>query len=72
MAEQTRIEKPTQTPQQKREQEAAQLAEQDAEVQAAQEKPAADTSELDEFLDEVDGLLEEMEVLTRYVQRGGE
>lgn len=68
MAEQQRIEKPKQT----REQDAQQLAEEDAAVQAAQEKEAADLSDLDDLLDEIDGLLEEQEVLINFRQKGGE
>lgn len=48
------------------------LAAQDAEVQAAQSRPAADLSDLDDLLDEIDGLLEEQEVLTNFRQKGGE
>ena len=70
MSQQERIEKPKQTTTTK--QDADQLAEDDAAVQAAQEKPAADLSDLDDLLDEIDGLLEEQEVLTNYRQKGGE
>jgi hypothetical protein len=51
--------------------EAQQLAEDDAAVAEAQAKPAADTSDLDELLDEIDGLLEEQEVLTNFVPAKG-
>lgn len=69
MAKQARIEKPAA---QTREQDAAQLAEEDAAVQAAQSKAAADTSDLDDILDEIDLILEEQDVLTSYRQKGGE
>lgn len=49
-----------------------QLAADDAAVQSAQSKPAADTSDIDDLLDEIDGLLEEQEVLTNFRQKGGE
>lgn len=48
------------------------LAEEDAAVAEAQAKPKADTSDLDDLLDEIDGLLEEQEVLTNFRQRGGQ
>jgi hypothetical protein len=48
------------------------LAEEDAAVAAAQERPAADLTDLNELLDEIDGLLEEQEVLTNFRQKGGE
>lgn len=53
-------------------QDAEQLAADDAAVAEAQAKPAADLSDLDELLDEIDGLLEEQEVLTNYRQKGGQ
>jgi hypothetical protein len=49
-----------------------QLAEEDAAAQAAQETPAADLSDSDALLDEIDALLEEQEILTNYRQKGGE
>lgn len=52
--------------------EAAQMAEQDAEIQAAQSKEGADLSEIDDFLDEIDALLEDVTVATNYRQKGGE
>lgn len=70
MAEQQRVEKPQQT--RSTEAELQQLAEDDAAVAAAQEKPAADLGDLDELLDEIDGLLEEQEILTNFRQKGGE
>lgn len=70
MAEQQRIAKPKQATSTKAELE--QLAEDDAAVAAAQERPAADLNDLDDLLDEIDGLLEEQEVLTSYRQKGGE
>ena len=69
MAEQTQIKKPAPKT---TEQDARQLAEDDAAVAAAQEKPAADLSDLDDLLDEIDGLLEEQEVLISYRQKGGQ
>jgi hypothetical protein len=48
------------------------LAEQDAAVQEAQSTPAADLSDTDDLLDEIDALLEEQSVLTNYRQKGGE
>lgn len=69
MAKQEQVQKPAP---QTREQDAQQLAEQDAEVQAAQEKPAADLSYLDDLLDEIDAVLEEQDVLTNFRQKGGE
>jgi len=70
VASQERIEKPKQTT--STEAELEQLAADDAAVQEAQSKPAADLSDLDDLLDEIDGLLEEQEILTNYRQRGGE
>jgi hypothetical protein len=70
MAEQTRVEKPKQ--ERSTAAELEQLAEDDAAVQEAQSKPAADLSDLDDLLDEIDGLLEEQEVLTNFRQRGGQ
>ena len=49
-----------------------QLASDDAAVAEAQAKPQADTSDLDDLLDEIDGLLEEQDVLVNYVQKGGQ
>lgn len=67
MAEQIRKPKPQET-----KESLDQLAEEDAAVQEAQSKPAADLSDLDDLLDEIDGLLEEQEVLTNFRQRGGQ
>lgn len=55
-------------------QEAEQLADQDAEVQAAQAKEQRDLSDLDDLLDEIDAVLEEnaAEFVAAYVQKGGE
>ncbi len=69
MAEQVRAEKPAA---QTREQDAEQLAAEDAAVQAAQSKPAASTDDLDDLMDEIDALLEEQEVLVNFRQKGGE
>jgi ubiquitin-like protein Pup len=57
-----------------REEAARQQAEDDAAVQAAQERPAGDTSDSDELLDEIDALLEENaeEFVRNYVQKGGQ
>lgn len=70
MSQQEQIKKPV--PQRTTPAEAQQLAEDDAAVAAAQEKPQADTSDLDDLLDEIDGLLEEQEVLVNFRQKGGE
>lgn len=71
MAERVQVEKPA--PSEKVTAEvAARMAEQAAEVQAAQAKPGADLSEIDDFLDEIDALLEDTSVATTYRQRGGE
>lgn len=71
MAEQTHAQKPA--PKERvTEATARQLAEDDAAVAAAQETPKADTSDLDDLLDEIDGLLEEQDVLISYRQKGGE
>lgn len=51
---------------------AEQLAEEDAAVQEAQSKEPADLADLDELLDEIDGLLEEQDVLVNFRQKGGE
>lgn len=53
--------------------ESRQIAEDDAEVQAAADK-AADLTDTDELLDEIDALLEENaeEFVRNYVQKGGE
>lgn len=69
MAEREQIKKPS--PKETKES-LDQLAEDDAAVQEAQEKEAVDLSDLDDFLDWVDSILEEQEVLTNYRQRGGE
>lgn len=49
-------------------------SQQDAEVKAAQEKPQADTSDMDAVLDEIDALLEEVgfDTAINFRQRGGE
>lgn len=70
MAGQERVQKPKQTTSTAAELE--QLAADDAAVAEAQSKPAADTSDLDDLLDEIDGLLEEQAVLTNFRQKGGE
>lgn len=49
-----------------------QLAEQDAEVSAAQLKERDAHEELDDLLDEIDGLLEEQAVLINFRQKGGQ
>jgi len=46
-------------------------AQEQAEVEQAQAKET-NTSETDELMDEIDGLLEENEVLVNYRQKGGE
>jgi hypothetical protein len=69
VAEQKRIEKPAP---QTREQDAAQLAEEDAAVQAAQATEQPDLSDLDDLLDEIDTILEEQDVLVNFRQRGGQ
>ena len=69
MAEQTQVKKPAPKT---TEQDARQLAEDDAAAAAAQSKPAADLSDLDDLLDEIDGLLEEQEVLVNFRQKGGQ
>jgi ubiquitin-like protein Pup len=68
MAEQVR--KPIPTVSKK---DAEELAESDAEVQAAAQK-AADLADTDELLDEIDALLEENaeEFVAAYRQKGGE
>ena len=68
MSQQERVQKPKQDTKEDLER----LAEEDAAVAAAQEKEPADLSDLDDLLDEIDGLLEEQEVLTNYRQKGGE
>ncbi len=57
---------------QTREQDAAQLAEDDAAVQSAQDKAQPDLSDLDDLLDEIDTILEEQDVLVNFRQKGGE
>lgn len=69
MSEQTQIKKPQ--PKETKES-LDQLASDDAAVAEAQSKPAADLSDLDELLDEIDSLLEDQEVLTSYRQKGGQ
>lgn len=52
---------------------AAKAAEEQAAVDTATEEKSKDIKDLtDEFLDEIDGLLEEQEVLVNYRQQGGE
>jgi hypothetical protein len=51
--------------------EARELAEQDA-VEQARTKAQPDMDDLDELLDEIDGLLEEQEVLVNFRQKGGQ
>ena len=68
MAEQTQVKK---TPRETKES-LDTLAEDDAAVQAAQAKDAADLSDSDELMDEIDALLEEQSVLTNFRQKGGE
>lgn len=48
------------------------LAAEDAATQAAQEKAAADLTDTDDLLDEIDALLEDQEVLVNFRQKGGE
>lgn len=48
------------------------LAEDDAAAASAQAKPAADLSDLDDLLDDIDALLEEQEVLINFRQKGGQ
>lgn len=69
MAEQIRKPKP-----QESKQSLEQLAEDDAAVAEAQAKPAADTSDLDDLLDEIDSVLEEnaQEFVAGYIQKGGQ
>ena len=69
MASQEQVKKPAPKT---TEQDARQMAEDDAAAAAAQSKPAADLSDLDDLLDEIDGLLEEQEVLINFRQKGGE
>lgn len=68
MSEQQRIERKTVT-----KKDAEELAEQDADVQAAAHK-AADLEATDELLDEIDALLEEVGVETaiNFRQKGGQ
>jgi hypothetical protein len=69
VAKQEQVAKPAP---QTREQDAAQLAEEDAAVQAAQSTEQPDLSDLDELLDEIDTILEEQDVLVNFRQKGGE
>ena len=50
------------------------LAEQDAQTQAANHQPQERTAETDEFLDEIDSILEENaeEFVKAYEQKGGQ
>lgn len=69
MAGQEQIQRPA--PQKTTQADAQAIAETDAAVAAAQEKQM-DMTLTDELLDEIDGLLEEQEVLTNFRQRGGQ
>lgn len=73
MSQREQIKKPQ--PQDKvNEAEARRMAEEDAEVQAAQESEGADLSDIDDLLDEIDALLEEnaQDFVASYIQKGGQ
>lgn len=66
MAEQVRVVKKVDA------KESADMAELDAEIQAAQKKEVEVHGDLDDLMDEIDSVLEEQDVLVNFRQKGGE